>query len=208
MDVSSLIPIADTGFYLKGLVDKSVQAHTSCWVRPPAHYCQGEPKLNLIMDVGPGDLRLPLGVDGHIQNSGRWVHILQINCDKYVFRDFVESILSDLENNLVPGNGNDGICLLWDILSLHKTAYVTHIIEGCLDFNRFMPVDWPPYRPKIASIEYVFCEVAVELSGRVKMGWSTQVTPNDFLTFAVQLELKGNFIPHFYIVDTIFNLVS
>ena len=97
MDIFSVIDIDETGFYVKGLAKKSGQAHTSCWVHHLAHYCRGDPKLNLITSVALGYLHLPPGVDGRIQKPRCWVHILQINCNQYVFDHFVESILSDLE---------------------------------------------------------------------------------------------------------------
>jgi len=90
----------------------------------------------------------------------------------YFLENFFESILLDLDNNLVQGSGDNGGCLLWDNLYLHKTAYVIHVIEGPLSFNRIILVDRPPYRQKIAPIKYVFCEVAAEFSRRVKRRWN------------------------------------
>ena len=37
--------------------------------------------------------------------------------------------------------------------------------------NHFYSVDRPPYRPKMAPIEYVFCELADELARRVRREW-------------------------------------
>jgi len=130
------------------------------------------------MAIESGDTRLPPSVGGSIQQSRRWVHISQVNCDQYVFGDFLEIILLDLENNPVSGTSDNGIRLLWDNLSLHKIAYLTHIIEGHPSFNRFISVDRQTYRPEIAPIEYMFCDVAAELSRRVKRGWNTQMMRN------------------------------
>ena len=59
--------------------------------------------------------------------------------------------------------------IIWDNLRAHKTPFVTTIIEDRASDNNFSSVDRPPYYPKIAPIEYIFCELAAEL-GR----WYTQ----------------------------------
>ena len=61
--------------------------------------------------------------------------------------------------------------LMWDNFSCHKTAYVTNIIYDRGTANEFLSVDHPPYCPKMTPIEYIFCELACELSRRVNVEW-------------------------------------
>ena len=41
--------------------------------------------------------------------------------------------------------------------------------------NHFYSVDHPPYRPKLAPIEYVFCELAAELSRKCQRDWGLNI---------------------------------
>jgi len=47
--------------------------------------------------------------------------------------------------------------IIWDNLRAHKTPFVTNIIEDRESENKFESVDRPPYAPKLAPMEYVFC---------------------------------------------------
>ena len=76
---------------------------------------------------------------------------------------------------------------------MHKTAYVTHMIEGRPSFNRFILVDRPPSIPTIAPNEYVFYEVASELSRQVKREWDAQVMRNKLFDICSTIGTEGRF---------------
>ena len=98
------------------------------------------------MGVEAGDPRLPLGVDGSIQRLRHWIHVSQVNCDQYIFGYFCDTVCSDIEENPVPGD--ELRWFLWENLSLHKTAYVTHVIKGhSNDAQKSISVDQTLYRP-------------------------------------------------------------
>ena len=61
--------------------------------------------------------------------------------------------------------------IVWDNLCIHKTPYVTNIIENRATPNRFSSVDHPPYVPKIAPIEFIFYKLAAELNQRCICEW-------------------------------------
>ena len=101
----------------------------------------------------------------------RWLGISQNNCNQDIFRDFVDSILTSIENALAPVDADNERCLISDNLSLHKTAYVTNKILGRSSHNRFISVNRPPYRPTIAPIGFFY--LAAELARRIKEWWTT-----------------------------------
>ena len=103
-------------------------------------------------------------VDGSVMFPRRWLFMSQNNCDQYMFGDFIDSILSSIELAPAPGDVGDKQCIIWDNLSLHKTAYVTNKIFGQPSHNCFFSFDRPPYRPTIAPIEFIICELASKLS--------------------------------------------
>ena len=144
------------------------------------------------MGVEAGDPRLPLGVDGSIQRLRHWIHVSQVNCDQYIFGYFCDTVCSDIEEN--PVLGDDLRCFLWDNLSLHKTARVTHVIEGRNnDAHTFILVDRPPYRPNMAPIKYVFCEVVAELARRVKRDWKTDTLRTELYDICNLISNGGKF---------------
>ena len=98
----------------------------------------------------------------------RWVFISQSNCNHYMFDNFIDSILASVENVPAPGDVDDERCFIWDNLSLHKATYVTNKIRGRASPNHFFFVDHPPYRPTMAPIEFICCELVSELSRRVE----------------------------------------
>ena len=85
--------------------------------------------------------------------------------------DFIDLILTELETHPAPGDVDDVRCIMWDNLALNKTAYVTNKICGRPSHNHFFSVDHPPYRLTMAPIEFVFCELASELSRRIAKYW-------------------------------------
>ena len=166
-----LIDIDETGFYLKSCAGGYGRGHTSCRVRCPSHYKRNEPKVNVILAIEPGNPNIERHLDGSVERPRRWIHVSQENCDQWLFGDFMDMILRDIETNPVEGGYDDSRCVLWDNLVLHKTPYVTTKIQDRLSDNHFYSVDRPPYRPKMAPIEYVFCELADELARRVRREW-------------------------------------
>lgn len=170
--MARLIDIDETGFYLKSCSSKHGRGHSSCRVRYPGHYTRKEKKVNVVLGIEPGDAELPPNIDGSIQNPRRWILVTQDNCDQYNFGDFIDAMLTNLETSPSPSHLDDQRCLMWDNLSVHKTPYVTNVIHGRESNNHFFSVNRPPYRPKIAPIEFVFCELAAELERRVQADWT------------------------------------
>ena len=113
-------------------------------------------------------------VDSNVMFPRRQVYVSQNNCDQYIFGDFIDSILRSIEDDPASGDVDDECCILWDNINLHKKAYVTHLIYDCPTNNRFVSVDYPPYRPVMATIKYIFCELASELSRKVQEGWKME----------------------------------
>ena len=120
----------------------------------------------------PGNPLLPPNMYGSIQRPQPWIHVSQVNCDQFVFGDFINTMLLNIELYPVPQDYDNKRCIVWDNLTAHKTAYVTTMIRDRPSNNHFVPVDRPPYRPKIAPIEYVFCELASELAMRCQREWT------------------------------------
>ena len=79
------------------------------------------------MAIEPGS-PLDVHVDGSLQNPRRWVKITTQSVDQYYFGDFTESILYEFERHPTPGDVDNKRIMIWDNLSLHKTAFVTNNI--------------------------------------------------------------------------------
>ena len=75
----------------------------------------------------------------------------------------IDTMLTNLETSPVPSYLDDQRCLMWDNLSVHKTAYVANIIHGRDSNNHLFAVNTPPYRLKIAPIKFITFELAEEL---------------------------------------------
>ena len=129
VSTSSLIDVDETGFYLKDCVTKYGRSHTTVRVRHTSHYTRREPKLNVIIAVESGNHNTHPNTSGSTNRPRRWVHITTENVDQFIFGEFIDSILNDIENHPVPDGYDDERCIMWDNLSLHKTAYVTNIIR-------------------------------------------------------------------------------
>ena len=156
---SQLIDIDETGFYLKDCSRNYGLGHTSWHVRYLCQYKRNEPKLNLIMAINPGNPNVDPNLDGSINRPRRWVTITKQNYDQWIFADFVNMILRDIE--VYSGAGDETCCLMRDNLIMYKTAYVTTTIQDRASPNNFFSADRPPYQPKMAPIEYIFCEGVV-----------------------------------------------
>ena len=188
-----LIDVDETGFYLSNVKTKYGRGHTTCRIRYPSHYTRSEPRINVIMAIEAGSQTVAPFVDGSIMFPRRWLFISQNNCDQYMFGDFINSILSSIENAPAPGDVDDERCILWDNLSLHKTPYVTNKIFGRPTNNRFISVDRPPYRPTMAPIEFIFCELAAELSRRVQEDWTVDDLRQNIFNICSTIGRNGKF---------------
>ena len=125
------------------------------------------------MAVEAGSELVPENEDGSRVNPRRWVRIYEGACDQILFGDFINQILTDIEQNPAPNNVDTQRVIMWDNLSVHKTAYVSHILHDRPTNNHFFSIDCPPYCPRLAPIEYIFCELASELSQRCKEDWTS-----------------------------------
>ena len=193
VQIRRLIDVDETGFYLRDLGSNYGRGAICQRVRVPRHYTRSDPKVNVILAIEPGDPNLPAHVDGSIQKPRRWLKITTENVDQFVFGDFCDSIFTDLENNPVDGGGDNDRGIMWDNLSAHKTPYVIHMIEGRESPNVFWTMDRPPYMPKIAPIEYVFCELANELGKVVQRGWTIEDLKVNIRQIVARLGQDGKF---------------
>ena len=72
--------------------------------------------------------------------------------DEYVFGEYIEEVIHDLENKSV-GKGLDmERVVLWDNVNAHNTSYINHVINGRQFQNIFHVVNHPPYHLKLAPI--------------------------------------------------------
>ena len=114
-----------------------------------------------------------------------------------MFGDFVDEILTSIENNPAPNGYDDERCILWDNLILHKTPYVTNLIRDRASENNFYSVDRPPYQPKIAPIEYIFCELAAELTRRCVREWDIDILRDNIFDVLSKIGYNGKFYSTF-----------
>ena len=102
-------------------------------------------------------------------------------------------ILIDIERHSVQGGSDSTRTLIWDNLQSHRTAYVTNLIQDQASPNNFRLVDRPPYRPKMAPIEYCFCEIAVRLSLRCRSDWTIQTLRHELKDICSMVGRGGKF---------------
>ena len=141
---------------MKSITTKYGQSHTTSRTRYLAHYSGGARKINIIMAIDAGCHWLLDGANCSRRNPRRWVMITEENCDQYVFGNFINTILHSIESYPAPENVDQDRVLLWDNLSLHKIPYVMNLIYNRETNDKFSVVNYPPYRPRIALIEYIF----------------------------------------------------
>ena len=109
-----------------------------------------------------GNPNTPQHLNGSVNRPRKWLRLIVENIDQFIFGGFINEILHNIENHPAPGNYYN--FFIWDNLRTHKTPYITNIIENRETLNVFSLVDNPPHVPKIATIEFIFCELAAELS--------------------------------------------
>ena len=172
LPVHRLVDIDETAFYLKKCSKNYGRGHRTCRVRVPSHYRRNESKINVILAVESGNPNIPPHRDGSLQRPRKWLRMTVENVDQFIFGGFVNEILHNIEQHPVQGGYDDHKVIIWDNLRAHKTPYVTNIIEDRPSTNNFSSIDRPPYCPKIAPIEYIFCELAAELGRRCQRDWT------------------------------------
>ena len=87
---------------------------------------------------------------------------------------------------------------MWDNLQSHKAPIVYQTVIGD---NNFLPgaqclfdiVLRPPYQPKYAPIEYIFCEIACRLKQRAQAEWSTMDMIAAIYVIAGEIGFDGKF---------------
>ena len=188
-----LTDVDETGFYLSSIKSTYVRGRRTYRVCYPSHYPRSEPKINVVMAIEASCQLVQLFVDGSVMFPRRWLFVSQNNCNQYMFGDFIDLILSSIESASVPGDVDDKRCIIWDNLSLHKTAYVTNNIFGRPSLNYFFSVDHPPYRPIMAPIEFICCELASELSRRVHENWTVDDLRRSIVDICSTIGCNGKF---------------
>ena len=166
------IDVDEAGFTLTSCEPKYGKALSCVRVRDTAHYKKGQKGLTLVLAVEPGNPALPPHVYGSIHNPRKWWMITVNNVNQVVFADFIDSILTDIEQN--PVAGDEERILLWDNLSAHHTGLVTATVElrPTRPQFQFIIIPRPPYQPKYAPIEYIFCEIGGRLATMVQSNWT------------------------------------
>ena len=119
------------------------------WVGHKAHYSRLGPKVNLMMAVERANTTLLPRVLGSIDHPMRWVYIPQDSINHFIFGNFLNEILTDIEVNPVSGGYANHKCILWDNLQIHKTPYDVALIWDGPSLNNFILVYQPQYRPKL-----------------------------------------------------------
>jgi len=151
-----------------------VIGHRPCRVWCPAHYRQNEAKLNFILAFKSGNANIPAHMDDSIERPWKWFRLTVDNVDQFTFGVLINEILDNIERYPLPVNYDLHKTIIWHNLRAHKTPFVTNIIEDRESENIFESVDRPPYVPKLALIEYVFCELAAELIRRCNRNWTME----------------------------------
>ena len=107
ISVNKFIDIDEKSFYLKSVAIKYGRSHTTYRVRYPVHYTRGAQKTNVLFAVAPGHNLLSDNIDCSVANPRRWLFITDNNCNQYILGDFVESILSHIEQHPAPMNQDE-----------------------------------------------------------------------------------------------------
>ena len=142
------------------------RGHSGAGIRivKKAHYSKNT-KLTIILTVEPGDPALAANVYGSRDWPRRWLTInVKAGTTTIDFNDHIEVVCQDLQQHWPAGQvGNDNRFFLWDNLSSHCAPLVHQTVEAM--YNH-MIIRRPPYRPRDAPIEYVFCQLVQGLQRR------------------------------------------
>jgi len=120
----------------------------------------------VILAVEGGNNRLPPGVDSSIFRIQKYIFVTQESCNQFTLGNFVGSILTKIENNPVEGIQMMNRSSFGTIWSYTRRPTVPSSSKIDLFPNLFHSVDCPPYWPKMAPIEYLYCDLASELDRR------------------------------------------
>ena len=167
----TLVDIDEARFSLQGKQSKYGWAGTPFRVRDTGHYTRRCPSINVILAVEAGNPALPDHMRGSTSKPRRWYMLTERNVDQHLFGDFIETVCRDVERNHIP-QSDETRYLLWDNLGAHLTEYVTNIVEIREGPTTFVPIPRPPYKPRFAPVEYVFCQLACELNRRKMRHWT------------------------------------
>ena len=170
--IARMIDIDEAKFKLEACESKYGRAMKCIRVRDTGHYKKMARGLNLILAVEPGNPLLPAHIYGSIFNPRKWWVITSSNVDQIVFADFMDRVCSDIENN--PVQGDEDRYVLWDNLTAHMTGLVIATVEmrDSRPQHSFTVVPRPPYQPKYAPVEYIFCEISMRLQQLVRPNWT------------------------------------
>ena len=140
-------------------------------VRKRGHYTR-DAKLTVLVGIEPGDPALPPETIGSVERPRRWVRALRgTGTTINVFRDFVDHICHDIEQNGHNGTDDHRI-FLWDNLNSHHSPYVHQTVVGREGPRRFNIIARPPYHPEMGPIEYAICEINTLLKRQLLEHWS------------------------------------
>ena len=163
-DRRRMIDVDECGIEIQRVNRKYGHSAVGIRIVRPGHYSK-DTKLTVILAIEPGDPALPPHVHGSTVNPRRWYRILmKAGTSTFEFNNFLEMVCNDLLNYHPPGQvGNQSRIFLWDNLSSHCAPLIHQTVEGT--FNHLI-IRRPPYRPRDAPIEYVFCQLISGLQRR------------------------------------------
>ena len=184
----------EAAFSLVKVEEKRGYAFRAHRVRDLGNYTKGSPQVNLIMTVEPGNPYLPGHVRGSVQNPRKWWRLTLGHTNQYVFSRYIDYVCSDIEDNPVPGGFDAEKYFMWDNFSVHTTAMVATTLQLRPRRNdfRFVSINRPPYRPKIAPIEYIFGEITNILSRKSARDWDQQRLLDEIHSACMEVGLEGS----------------
>jgi transposase len=188
-----LLDADETHFDLKSTASHYGYAPGPIRVRDTAHYKRGESTVNLIMAIEPGNADLPGHVPGSTQRPRKWFKITTGTVDEQVFAEFVEEVCSDIEESPASWETDKERIFLWDNLAAHKTPLVTSTLEDRDSDHTFFSICRPPYQPKWAPIEYIFCQISTELRRMVRKSWTKENLTDALYGIILSLGWDGSF---------------
>ena len=106
---------------------------------------------------------------------------------QYNFGEYIDEVLSDIENNPVPGGYHEEKYMMWDNLSSHTTGYVTALVEQRPTAHQyqFIPIRRPPYQPKFAPISSILARKCV-------CGWDVETLAEEVHNACVTVGMYGS----------------